>query len=224
MPAKKKTTKKAVKPTKKKSVKKTAQKKTKKSVKKSIKKTSKPVGKKPAKKTTVKKLVKKPTIKNAAKPTMPATGDMAPDFSLPSNLEGMIDLSAYRGNRNVVLYFYPKDDTPGCTVEACSFRDNHSRILATGTVVIGVSPDSVLRHEKFATKYNLPFSLAADEHQEVARKYGVWVEKSMYGRTYMGIQRATFLINKEGRIVAVWPQVKVKGHTEEVLEAISNHC
>lgn len=218
----------AAKKTVKKSVKKSNKKVTKKVVKKVAKTTSKKMAKKVTKKAVKTKPVKKPAKKASAPATMPAAmpgvGDMAPDFSLPSNLEGMVDLHDFRGQRNVVLYFYPKDDTPGCTVEACSFRDNHARILATGTVVIGVSPDSVLRHDKFATKYNLPFTLAADEHQEVAKKYGVWVQKSMYGRTYMGMQRATFLINKAGKVVAVWPQVKVKGHTEEVLEAISSHC
>jgi len=192
---------------------------------------TKTVKKKPAKKKSLKKKTAttkktKPRTKNPATAgtpnlNMPALGDLAPDFSLPSNGGRQVSLSSFRGNHNVVLYFYPKDDTPGCTMEACSFRDHHGRIAATGTAIIGVSPDPVRSHDRFKEKYNLPFTLAADEQSEVARKYGVWVEKNMYGRTYMGIQRATFLIDKQGRIASVWPKVKVDGHTDEVLTAIA---
>jgi len=187
---------------------------------------TKTVKKKPAKKkATTKKTkprTKTPATAGASNLNMPTLGDLAPDFSLPSNGGGQVSLSSFRGNHNVVLYFYPKDDTPGCTTEACSFRDHHGRIAATGTAIIGVSPDPVRSHDRFKEKYNLPFTLAADEQNEVARKYGVWVEKNMYGRTYMGIQRATFLIDKEGRIASAWPKVKVDGHTDEVISAIAD--
>ena len=186
-------------------------------VKKSVKKKS-------AKKAVIKKSAKKAVVKagvKVRKPSiMPVAGDSAPDFSLPASTGHAINLASFRNNQNVVLYFYPKDDTPGCTMEACSFRDHHGRILATGTAVIGVSPDAIKSHLRFIEKYNLPFPLVADEQNTVATKYGVWVEKSMYGRTYMGIQRATFLIDKTGKIAAAWPKVKVDGHTDEVLAAI----
>ncbi len=172
-----------------------------------------------------KKVVKKKTVKKSVKKTstggpIPSSGVHAPEFSLPASPGDQIDLASYRGKKNVVLYFYPKDDTPGCTAEACSFRDHYERILKTGTIVIGISADPVKKHERFITKYSLPFPLASDEQNTVAKKYGVWVEKSMYGRTYMGIQRSTFLIDKSGQITAAWPKVKVDGHTDEVLAAI----
>ncbi len=174
--------------------------------------------KKPAaKKTPVKKTVRKKTPKSG----MPAVGNKAPAFRALSTSGELIDSSSFQG-RGVVLYFYPKDDTPGCTVEACSFRDHHPEIMSTGTAVIGVSGDSVESHQRFTTKYKLPFPLLSDSAHRVAMDYGVWVEKNNYGKKYMGIQRATFLINKEGKVAAVWPKVKVEGHTEEVLEAISS--
>jgi peroxiredoxin Q/BCP len=120
----------------------------------------------------------------------------------------------------VVLYFYPKDDTPGCTKEACAFRDNLGVLQSMGVVVLGVSPDSVASHQKFAQKYGLPFPLLADEGAQVATTYGVWKEKKQYGRTYMGIERTTFLIDENGIVQRVFPKVKVDGHVEEVIEAI----
>lgn len=150
---------------------------------------------------------------------MPAVGELAPDFELPDATGTPIRLSSLRG-KTVVLYFYPKDMTPGCTQQACDFRDRTAEIEAAGAVVLGVSPDSPKSHGKFAAKYELPFTLLADEGSTVATTYGVWKEKSMYGRTYMGVERTTFLIDPAGRIVRVWPKVKVAGHGDAVLAAI----
>jgi peroxiredoxin Q/BCP len=145
-------------------------------------------------------------------------GDKAPDFTLPTDGNGTIALKAQRGKK-VVVYFYPKDDTTGCTKEACGFRDampDFSKIAAT---IVGISRDSVRAHDKFKQKYTLPFILASDESGEVCEKYGVWVEKSMYGRKYMGIERTTVLIDEKGVIRGVWPKVKIDGHVGEVLAA-----
>jgi len=147
-------------------------------------------------------------------------GKKAPAFKLPAIPEGPISLSQFKGQKNVVLYFYPRDDTPGCTTEACDFRDGIARFKSLDTVVLGVSPDTTKSHQKFADKFSLPFPLLADEDHAVCEKYGVWVEKSMYGKKYMGVQRATFLIDKQGKIAAVWPKVKVDGHAAEVTEAV----
>ena len=147
---------------------------------------------------------------------IPAVGAKAPAFDLPAHPAGRYKLSQFQGKQNVVLYFYPRDDTPGCTTEACGFRDHIGRFQSTETVVLGVSTDTVESHGKFAAKFSLPFPLLADESHELAEKYGVWVEKNMYGKQSMGIQRATFLIDKTGNIAAVWPKVKVDGHAEEV--------
>lgn len=147
---------------------------------------------------------------------IPAVGSKAPAFDLPASPEGRFKLSQFKGKQNVVLYFYPRDDTPGCTTEACGFRDGIEQFQSADTVVLGVSTDTVASHQKFATKFSLPFPLLADESHEVAEKYGVWVEKNMYGKKSMGIQRATFLIDKTGKIAAVWPKVKVEGHVDEV--------
>ena len=147
---------------------------------------------------------------------LPAVGTKAPAFDLPAFPEGRCKLSQFRGQQNVVLYFYPRDDTPGCTTEACGFRDHIGEFQSAETVVLGVSTDSVSTHQKFAGKFSLSFPLLADESHEVAEKYGVWVEKNMYGKKSMGIQRATFLIDKSGKIAAVWPKVKVEGHVAEV--------
>lgn len=149
-------------------------------------------------------------------------GQPAPDFTLSANNGQTITLSQYRG-QNVVLYFYPKDMTPGCTTEACDFRDYHAKFAQLNTVVLGISPDTVASHDKFAAKYELPFPLLADPEHEVAQAYGVWVLKKMYGKEYMGIQRSTFLIDKEGTIAHVWPKVKVAGHVQEVLKFIEEH-
>ena len=145
-------------------------------------------------------------------------GDIAPDFTLPTDGSGELTLSGIRGQQ-VVLYFYPKDDTSGCTKEACDFREKIQDFEKAGVVVLGLSPDSVQRHNKFKAKYDLPFSLIADEEKVALEAYGVWVEKSMYGRKYMGVERSTFLIDAEGRIKASWRKVKVPGHVDAVLSA-----
>ncbi len=151
-----------------------------------------------------------------------AVGDEAPDFTLPTDGESAPDirLSDYRGEQNIILYFYPKDDTSGCTKQACSFQNHLEQYQGLGAKVIGVSPDGVKSHAKFRAKYDLQFQLAADEGAGVAQDYGVWVPKSMYGRHYMGIQRTTFLIDKAGKIAAIWPKVAVDGHSDEVLAAL----
>ena len=146
-------------------------------------------------------------------------GEQAPDFTLPTDGAGSVTLSKLKGKK-VVLYFYPKDDTSGCTAEACGFRDAFPDYGGAGAVVIGISKDSVASHDKFKKKHGLPFLLASDTGGEVCEKYGVWVEKSMYGRKYMGIERATFLIDKTGTIAKVWHKVKVPGHVDEVLQAV----
>ncbi len=147
-------------------------------------------------------------------------GMMAPDFTLNADGGGEVTLSDYRGQR-VVLYFYPKDNTSGCTTEACNFRDDYGQIIAAGAVVLGVSPDSVKSHDGFKLKYELPFALLSDPEHQVAEMYGAWGEKTMYGRTYMGILRSTFIIDEEGKIVTVFPKVKPKNHSEEVLAALA---
>ena len=152
---------------------------------------------------------------------IPAVGSRAPAFELPAYPAGKVKLSQFKGNQNVILYFYPRDNTPGCTTEACGFRDSSGEFNKADTVVLGVSTDSVDSHRKFAEKFDLPFSLLSDADHEVAEKYGVWVEKSNYGKKYMGLQRATFLIDKSGKVAAVWPKVKVAGHVEAVTEALA---
>jgi thioredoxin-dependent peroxiredoxin len=146
-------------------------------------------------------------------------GDKAPDFTLPTDGSGTVTLSKLRG-KPVVLYFYPKDDTSGCTAEACGFRDSFPDYGKTGATVIGVSRDSVASHDKFKKKYQLPFILASDAEGKVTEGYGVWVEKSMYGRKYMGIDRSTYLIDKDGVVRGAWCKVKVPGHVAEVLKAV----
>jgi thioredoxin-dependent peroxiredoxin len=146
-------------------------------------------------------------------------GSLAPAFSLESSRGGQVSLKALKG-KWVVLYFYPKDDTPGCTKEACDFRDAVPQVASKSAVVLGVSPDSVASHQKFTSKYSLPFPLLADPDHALAEKYGVWVEKSMYGRKYMGIERSTFVIDPAGKIAALWRKVKVPGHIDEVLESL----
>ena len=146
-------------------------------------------------------------------------GDKAPDFSLPSDGDGSVSLSKLRG-KNVVLYFYPRDDTPGCTKEACQFRDAASQYKKADAVVIGVSKDSVASHDKFKKKYELPFALGSDKELTTAKAYGVWVEKSFMGRKFMGMERATFLIDGKGVIRNIWHKVKVPGHDDEVLKAV----
>ncbi|MFZ4619992.1 MAG: thioredoxin-dependent thiol peroxidase [Bacteroidota bacterium] len=148
------------------------------------------------------------------------TGAKAPDFSLPAQDGKKYSLKEFKGKK-VVLYFYPKDDTSGCTAEACSFRDNLSSVKKKGAVILGVSPDPVKLHDKFAVKYDLNFPILSDESKTMLSEYGVWQEKSMYGRKYMGVVRTTFIIDEKGKISHIFPKVKVEGHTEAVLKALS---
>ncbi len=145
-------------------------------------------------------------------------GQRAPDFEMATDGGGTVSLAGLAG-RKVVLYFYPKDDTPGCTREACGFRDSHPEFAGLDAVVVGVSKDSTARHDRFKAKHDLPFALAADLDGGVCEAYGTWVEKSMYGRTFMGIERATFLIDETGVIRRIWRKVRVNGHVDSVLEA-----
>jgi peroxiredoxin Q/BCP len=147
-----------------------------------------------------------------------AVGDKAPDFTLPADGGGTISLKGLKGKK-VVLYFYPKDDTPGCTKEACAFRDSLPDFSKVKAVIVGISKDSVASHDKFKTKFKLPFPLASDEDGKVCEAYGAWVEKSMYGKKYMGIERATFLIDEKGIIRNIWRKVKVEDHAPDVLKA-----
>jgi thioredoxin-dependent peroxiredoxin len=150
---------------------------------------------------------------------MLSENDVAPDFTLPDQDDNPVTLSGLRGRR-VVLYFYPKDDTPGCTTQACELRDHTQTFDAQGAIILGVSPDSPKAHRKFREKYNLPFTLLADTDHEVADMYGVWVEKSMYGRKYWGNERTTFVIDEQGRIARILPKVKPAEHVDQVLGAL----
>ncbi len=150
---------------------------------------------------------------------MPALGSPAPDFTVVTDTGDALTLSSLKG-RPVVLYFYPKDDTSGCTTQACEFRDLFPRFDGSKAVILGVSPDSVKSHVKFKTKYELPFTLLADTEKEIANAYGVWKEKSMYGKKYMGVERTTFLIDATGRIAHIFEKVKPAGHADAVLAAI----
>jgi peroxiredoxin Q/BCP len=168
-----------------------------------------------------------PRRRSAAKPGSPdwpgeslTVGMMAPEFSLPSTLGRKISLNEFRGKR-VILYFYPKDDTPGCTMEACAFRDHLPRIQTKGAVVLGVSLDDELSHQRFTQKYNLPFPLLSDVDAAVSRQYGTYKEKNLYGRSYWGIERTTFVIDREGRVENVFRRVKVEGHAEEVMATLA---
>jgi len=208
---------------------------------------SKPAAKKPAakkpgpgKKAGKAAAVKSPTVKKAAAkkggvakpaaarkaavkgagPAWPAEGARAPDFTAVAHDGSQVTLAALKG-RPVVLYFYPKDDTPGCTVEACGFRDAHAQFGRHKAVVLGVSPDSPKSHVKFREKFGLPFTLLADEDHAIAERYGAWREKSMYGRSFMGIARSTFVIDSAGRIAKAFTSVKPEGHEREVLAAIA---
>jgi len=142
-------------------------------------------------------------------------GKKAPDFTAIDQNGDKVKLSSFKNKKNVVLYFYPKDMTPGCTTEACDFRDNFKKFK--DTEILGVSIDSPERHQKFIEKQSLPFTLISDEDKKVVEKYGVWQEKSMYGKKFMGIVRSTFIIDKTGKIRKIYPKVKVKGHVEEVM-------
>jgi thioredoxin-dependent peroxiredoxin len=146
-------------------------------------------------------------------------GKKAPDFELQASNGENVKLSDFHG-KNVVVYFYPKDMTPGCTTEACDFRDHHESFAEVDAVILGISPDPINRHEKFIDKYDLPFLLLADEDHKVAEAYDVWKLKKNFGKEYMGIERSTFVIDKEGNIAKEWRKVKVKGHVEEALQFI----
>lgn len=146
-------------------------------------------------------------------------GDVAPDFSAATNGGGNVSLADLKG-KNVILYFYPKDDTPGCTREACAFRDHFAEFKRRGVVVLGVSTDPVKSHDKFVEKFKLPFPLLADEDKRMVTAYGVWGEKSFMGRKYLGTHRVTFLIGPDGRIKRIWPQLKPEEHAAEVLAAL----
>ena len=147
------------------------------------------------------------------------TGDKAPAFKLPASSGAEVSLASLKG-KAVVLYFYPKDNTPGCTVEACEFGKAHKKLESEDAVVLGVSPDGLASHAKFIAKFKLPFTLLADTDHSVAEAYGVWAEKSMYGKKFMGIVRSTFLIDKAGKLAKVWSKVKPEGHAAEVLAAL----
>jgi peroxiredoxin Q/BCP len=151
--------------------------------------------------------------------TNPTVGDTAPAISLPRDGSDQVNLSDLSG-KNVVVYFYPRDDTSGCTKEAIGFTENLAAFDALNTVILGISKDSVKKHDKFAAKHDLKIALLSDEEGDVCERYGVWVEKKMYGKTYMGIERATFLIGADGKIAQIWRKVKVPGHVEAVLDSV----
>ena len=148
-------------------------------------------------------------------------GDPAPEFKALASDGNELALKDFKGKKNVVLYFYPKDDTPGCTVEACGFRDAIKKTESKEAVVLGVSPDNLKSHQKFIEKLNLPFLLLADEDKKICNDYGVWIKKNMYGREYMGVARTTFIIGKDGKIKKIFTKVTPKGHEEEVLSILS---
>ncbi|WP_280770127.1 thioredoxin-dependent thiol peroxidase [Salipaludibacillus daqingensis] len=149
-------------------------------------------------------------------------GQQVPDQTLKANGGGEVSLSDFRG-KYVVLYFYPKDMTPGCTTEACDFRDNYESFKELDAVIVGVSPDPVSKHEKFIDKHDLPFELLADEDHELAEEFGVWKLKKNFGKEYMGIERSTFVLDKEGKLMNEWRKVRVKGHVEEALEYLQDN-
>jgi thioredoxin-dependent peroxiredoxin len=151
---------------------------------------------------------------------LPVIGKTAPDFTLPSTTGESISLRQYKGKKTVVLYFYPKDDTPGCTREACDFRDHHEELEKHAVVILGVSTDSLDSHRAFQEKHRLPFPLLADEDAAVSKLYGVYKQKNLYGKKYLGIERTTFVIDRTGRIAQIWPRVKVDGHIQDVLEFV----
>ena len=148
-----------------------------------------------------------------------AVGDNAPELAIPDQHGKTVTLKNFKG-KQVVLYFYPKDDTPGCTKEACSFRDNLARVRSKGALIYGVSADSPKSHQKFTEKYDLTFPLLSDESKEMMKAYGVWQQKSFMGKKYMGIVRTTFIIDEQGKVAHIFPKVKVLGHTEEVLDKL----
>ena len=149
---------------------------------------------------------------------MPVIGKPAPDFTLPSTTGENVSLRQFKGKSTVILYFYPKDETPGCTREACDFRDHGADFERLGTVVLGVSNDGLESHQHFREKHRLPFPLLSDEDATVSKMYGVYKQKNLYGKKYMGIERTTFVIDKTGRIAQIYPKVKVEGHIQNLLE------
>jgi thioredoxin-dependent peroxiredoxin len=151
---------------------------------------------------------------------LPQVGQRAPDFNLASTDDKNVSLADFKGKQAVVLYFYPRDDTPGCTAEACSFRDLRTLFNENGAEILGVSPDTIKSHKKFQTKFHLTFPLLADTDHAVADQYGVWQQKKFMGREYMGIARTTFVVGTDGTIKAVFPNVKVEGHADKVLDAL----
>ena len=152
---------------------------------------------------------------------LPVIGKPAPDFTLPSTTGETISLKQFKGKKTVVLYFYPKDETPGCTKEACAFRDIYGDLDRQGVVLLGVSTDYMESHLAFRDHHKLPFPLLADEDAAVSKLYGVYKQKNLYGKKYMGIERTTFVIDKTGRIAQIWPKVKVDGHIQDVLEFVA---
>jgi peroxiredoxin Q/BCP len=161
-----------------------------------------------------------PTTVTASESALPAVGQPAPSFSLPSTEGKDVSLDDFKGRQAVVLYFYPRDDTPGCTAEACAFRDLRSLFNSNGAEILGVSADTLSSHKKFRDKFHLTFPLLADTDHAVAERYGVWQQKKFMGRQHMGIVRTTFVIDKDGNIKAVFPNVKVEGHADKVLAAL----
>lgn len=177
---------------------------------------------KPAAKKVVKVAAKK--LEGAASEKLTATlkiGDKMPAFSLPTDAHGVVSLKDYLGTKRVVVYFYPRDNTPGCTTQACAFQASSKKLKSAEAVVIGISPDSIESHAKFRTKFELEFILASDVDHKYAEKCGVWAMKQNYGKSYMGIVRTTFVVGKDGVITHIWPKVAVKGHDEAVLSALS---
>ncbi len=152
---------------------------------------------------------------------LPLIGRPAPDFSLPSTTGENISLRQFKGKKTVVLYFYPKDETPGCTREACDFRDHHEELERANVVIIGVSTDSLESHQHFRDKQKLPFPLLSDEDAAVSKLFGVYKQKNLYGKKYLGIERTTFVIDRTGRVAQIWPKVKVDGHVQDVLEFVA---
>ncbi|MEZ4814711.1 MAG: peroxiredoxin [Bdellovibrionota bacterium] len=229
---KKKSKKTAPKKSKKTTAKKTAKKAVKKATKKkpAAKKTKKAAPKKKitkAKLATPKKIIKEnvtPSIEVEVAPLLPDIGSGIPQFTLETTIGSPVNLNELaENNANIVLYFYPKDDTPGCTQEACDFRDNLNILESKGALVVGVSPDSKESHQNFANKYNLNFPLLADPEHELAETMGVWKSKQFMGNTYMGVERSTFLY-KNGKLAQIWSPVKVEGHVAEIIEALENNA
>jgi len=171
---------------------------------------------------SAKKTAKTKTAQSKAAPPYPSIGKAAPALALPASTGKTVTLADFKAKKPVVLFFYPKDMTSGCTVEACEFRDGYTAFRKAGVEVFGVSPDPLTAHEKFIAKHDLPYPLLSDESKTTLEKYGVWREKSMYGRKYMGVARTTVVIDKNGKIAKIFEKVKPKGHSDEVLDFIKH--